>query len=85
LEIYWDTEANPLVLQHHTGPSNGSIWAILPDTRSSLSETRLPPANRVFGMRRPARRIKSSNGLKSDEFNTHVMISSRSGIIHAAT
>ncbi|KPL79659.1 hypothetical protein ADN00_02350 [Ornatilinea apprima] len=85
LEIYWDTEANPLVLQHHPGPSNGSIWAILPDHQIIFVGDTVTPGEPPFleCADLPAW-IKSVERLKSDEFNTHVMISSRSGIIHAA-
>jgi hypothetical protein len=85
LEIYWDTDTNPLVLQHHPGPSYGSIWAVLPEHQVIFIGDAVTPGEPPFleCADLPAW-INSLQLLQSETYKNYVLISSRAGIIHAS-
>jgi len=85
MEIYWDSENTPLLLEHHPGPSYGSIWAILPEHQIIFIGDAVTPGEPPFlECANLPEWISALALLQSPAYQNFMMISSRSGVIHAS-
>ncbi|GAB1470363.1 hypothetical protein MASR2M66_12400 [Chloroflexota bacterium] len=81
MTLYWD--ASPVVLEHHAGPSNGSIWVHLPDEKviflGDMVMKNQPPF--LAGSNLKAW-LESIGLLLESNFKGYTFISSRGGVIN---
>ena len=80
LEINWNTD--PMFLDYRPGPSNGSIWADLPEQRVIfVGDSVMPDIPPFLAHANIPQWIDSLNLLLDSEYQDYIMISSRSGFV----
>ncbi len=81
MSINWGEE--PLILEYHPGPSQGSTWAILPEKKVAFIGdtviTRQPP---FLASADPEAWNESLNLLRSNEFKDFILISGRGKMVN---
>ncbi len=80
LLIHWDE--NPLVLEHHPGPSAGAIWAVMPDQRVAfVGDALLPEQPPFFASADLPAWIQALQPLVTAEYQDYLLVSGRDGLI----
>ncbi len=80
LEIHWD--GNPIVLESHPGPSNGSIWVVLPHERIIfLGDAILPNQPPFLANADIPAWLETLHLLLTPEYRNFLLVSGRGGLI----
>ena len=80
IEIHWD--ANPMILEHHAGPSTGAIWAILPEDHIIfLGDAVVPHAPPFLASADIPAWKESLALLGKPEYRNFMFISGRGGLV----
>jgi glyoxylase-like metal-dependent hydrolase (beta-lactamase superfamily II) len=80
LLIHWDE--NPLILEHHPGPSTGAIWAVMPDQRIAfVGDALLPEQPPFLASAHLPSWIKALQPLVTAEYQDYLLVSGRDGLV----
>jgi glyoxylase-like metal-dependent hydrolase (beta-lactamase superfamily II) len=80
MALHWGT--TPVLLEHHPGPTTGSIWAILPEDKIIfLGDTALKNQPPFLAHADLAAWIESLQLLLSPAYKSYTLVSSRGGVI----
>lgn len=80
MSINWDAE--PLVLEHHPGPSKGSIWALLPERKVAfIGDTVINDQPPFLAAAEISAWENSLELLKSNIYKDFILIGSRSSLV----
>ncbi len=80
MSINW--EAEPLVLEHHPGPSRGSIWALLPERKVAfIGDTVINDQPPFLAAAEISAWENSLELLKSNIYKDFILIGSRSSLV----
>jgi glyoxylase-like metal-dependent hydrolase (beta-lactamase superfamily II) len=82
MTLHWG--GSPVVLEHHPGPSNGSIWALLPEEKVVfVGDTVLKNQPPFLAGANLADWISSLNLLLSANFKGYTIVSGRGGVVNS--
>ncbi len=81
ISINWDEE--PLILEHHPGPSRGSSWAILPERKVAfIGDTVVTKQPPFLAAADTEAWIESLDLLRSNSFKDFILISGRGKMVN---